>query len=178
MALCTQKRGRRRRGDRGMCYFFVHHSVSPFVYPLPLLLLISGESMGNAIRMWGRHWTHLQENKGMVDWQHLQPLHPHHSTPILFPHLYLSAVQWLRSQRFGGAICRLLTQYLFILRPSGPQDRTRRAEPHLICYVNTFCILERSTVKFWHCLTSSQLPKAHLISKNVEVVTFLKEKSA
>lgn len=160
----------------GMCYSFVHHSVSPVCVPSPTPLLISWGRCGECNQgMRGDIWTCLQGNKGMDDWQCLQPSSATFcwaSPSSLFFHLYLSAVQWLRSLRFAGAIRSALAQHLFIFRPSRPQDRTRTAEPPLSCFADIFCILKGSTLKFWHCLAWRQFSKTHLIGSEVELQTF------
>lgn len=107
-----------------------------------------GESVENAIRTGGGDiWTRLHGNRGWLTGSASNPPLCYlllSTSPPLPPntlfYVYLSAVQWLRSLRFAGAIRLLLTQYLFIIRPSGPQDRAREAEPHLLCSANVFCI--------------------------------------
>lgn len=54
MALCTHWRRWRRRRDRRLCYFFVHHTISLFVYPHP-----SSNLWGEKWGMQSGRWGHL-----------------------------------------------------------------------------------------------------------------------
>lgn len=171
---CAHRGGGGREEIEGCAIF-----LSTIAYPQ--LCTLSHRSSN----VWGKVWrmggwyldasTRKQGDGWLAERPALLPLPFCWVSPtLLCSHLYLSAVQWLISPRFAGAIRLLLSQYHFILHPSGPQDWTHRAELHLMCYVNTFCIRNGSALKFWS--SNRQFSKTHLISSEVSRSTFLNGK--